>query len=72
MPSVADAALVEEDVTTAAAESTSESSVVPLIEVEATDQEAAELSAEPADYSVYPTAEGAEIAAATEELALAA
>ena len=67
-----DAALVEEDVTTAAAESTSESSVVPLIEVEATDDKAAELSAEPADYSVYPAGEGAEIAAATDELALAA
>ena len=34
--------------------------------------EAAELSAEPADYSVYPAGAGAEIAAATDELALAA
>ena len=41
-------------------------------EVEATDQEAAELSTDPADYSVYPAGEGAEIAAATDELALAA
>ena len=71
-PSTADAVIVEDEVTTAAAESPSESSVVPLIEVEASDQEAAELSTEPADYSVYPTAEGAEIAAATDELALAA
>ena len=41
-------------------------------EVEASDDEAAEFSTEPADYSVYPTAEGAEIAAVTDELALAA
>ena len=47
-------------------------SVVPLIKVEATDEEAAELSAEPADYSVYPAGAGAEIAAATDEFALAA
>ena len=46
--------------------------VRPAHEVEATDQEAAELSTEPADYSVYPAGEGAEIAAATDELALAA
>ena len=71
-PSTADAVIVEEEVTTAAAESPSESSVVPLIEVEASDQETAELSTEPADYSVYPAGEGAEIAAATDELALAA
>ena len=71
-PSTADAVIVEDEVTTAAAESPSESSVVPLIEVEASDQETAELSTEPADYSVYPAGEGAEIAAATDELALAA
>jgi len=65
-------ALTEEDVTAAAAESASESSVVRLIKVEASDEEAAELSAEPADYSVYPAGAGAEIAAATDELALAA
>ena len=71
-PSTADAVIVEDEVTTAAAESPSESSVVPLIEVEASDDETAELSTEPADYSVYPAGEGAEIAAATDELALAA
>ena len=66
------ASIVDEDITAAAAESPSESSVVPLIKVEASDEEAAELSAEPADYSVYPAGAGAEIAAATDELALAA
>ena len=71
-PSTADAVIVEDEVTTAAAESPSESSVVPLIEVEASDDETAELSTEPADYSVYPAGEGTEIAAATDELALAA